>query len=246
VVDKASGARTFVFKTAGYDADQRPTRTVVTDYGDFLNGPTINDRKREIAALLGNLTQETSGMTGAERVNYGLYFNEELGLEGTALTWYTTNPANPEHAYLHEFWPPEANRGYHGRGPIQLSWNYNYGLFSAIYFGDKNVLLRNPERVVQDGVLAFATAIWFWMTPQSPKPSCHTVLLSDWAGLGTWTWGFGATIMVINGFHEQNKDESDPRIATRVAMYRKLAERNGADISGERLTTLGMVPLSDF
>lgn len=37
--------------------------------------------------------------------------------------------------------------------------------------------LNNPEIVASDPVIAFKTAIWFWMTPQSPKPSCHDVML---------------------------------------------------------------------
>ena len=32
--------------------------------------------------------------------------------------------------------------------------------------GDKNILLKNPEMVAQDGALAFKTGLWFWMTPQ--------------------------------------------------------------------------------
>ena len=51
-------------------------------------------------------------------------------------------------------------------GPIQLSWNYNYGYFSEEVLGDKDILLQNPDQVAQDGKTAFQTALWFWMTPQ--------------------------------------------------------------------------------
>lgn len=37
-------------------------------------------------------------------------------------------------------------------------------------------LLNQPDLVAQDAVLAFKTALWFWMTPQFPKPSCHDVM----------------------------------------------------------------------
>lgn len=37
-------------------------------------------------------------------------------------------------------------------------------------------LLNQPELVSSDPVVAFRTALWFWMTPQSPKPSCHDVM----------------------------------------------------------------------
>jgi hypothetical protein len=79
------------------------------------------------------------------------------------------------------------------------------------------------------------------MTPQLPKPSCHEVILSGWqpnanqAGKG-WKYGFGATIMVINGGFEQGGNQK-PR---RVNHYRDNAEKTGADISGEQITTDGM------
>jgi hypothetical protein len=32
----------------------------------------------------------------------------------------------------------------------------------------------------ENGVLAFKSAIWFWMMPQCPKPSCHQVMHDQW------------------------------------------------------------------
>jgi len=46
-----------------------------------------------------------------------------------------------------------------------LTWNYNYGPFSKVMFGDVTVLLDAPERVAEEGWLALAAAIWFYMTP---------------------------------------------------------------------------------
>ena len=37
-------------------------------------------------------------------------------------------------------------------------------------------LLAKPELVSTDPVVAWKTALWFWMTPQAPKPSCHAVM----------------------------------------------------------------------
>ena len=37
-------------------------------------------------------------------------------------------------------------------------------------------LLNDPDEVADDGYYAFASALWFWMTPQSPKPSCHDII----------------------------------------------------------------------
>lgn len=60
-----------------------------------------------------------------------------------------------------------------------MSWNYNYGQFSAgAFYGaltDKSILLNDPGKVASDGILAFESALWFYMTPQSPKPSMHDV-----------------------------------------------------------------------
>ena len=34
-------------------------------------------------------------------------------------------------------------------------------------------LLNNPDLVATDPVISFKTSLLFWMTTQSPKPSCH-------------------------------------------------------------------------
>jgi basic endochitinase B len=38
----------------------------------------------------------------------------------------------------------------------------------------------NYEQVSANPVVSFKTAIWFWMTAQSPKPSCHDVMTGQW------------------------------------------------------------------
>jgi len=256
VTNKATGLRTVVYEEPDFMADwnlDKPIWKETVDFGSFLGEGAENDRRREIAALLANMTQETSGGSGynpGERERMGLFWNEEIGHEGSTGGAY----ASP-----HAWWPPQPGRSYHGRGPIQLSYNYNYGLFSAIVFQDKMVLLENPELLVKPnppggdpvfghigGVLGFKAAIWFWMTPQSPKPSCHQVILSDWKptafqARAGWEPGLGATIMVINGGLEGGlSEDQDYRVGTRVRTYRLLAERTKADISGEKLDTKGM------
>jgi len=37
-------------------------------------------------------------------------------------------------------------------------------------------LLINPGRVSSEGNVAAAAGIWFYMTPQDPKPSMHDVV----------------------------------------------------------------------
>ncbi|MEO0065771.1 MAG: hypothetical protein RI983_1097 [Bacteroidota bacterium] len=45
---------------------------------------------------------------------------------------------------------PVQGKSSHGRGPIQLSWNYNYGMFSKQVLGNKDSLLNKPELLVLD------------------------------------------------------------------------------------------------
>jgi hypothetical protein len=221
----------------------KPIDTQVVDMGQFLNHSNDNDNKREIATMLAHMTQETSGGTGVQgRIEYALWFNEETGYIGNnAIGYVDAGSVN---------YPPTPDKSYHGRGPKQLSWNYNYGLFSDIFYLDKSVLLDNPELIVQDGALGYMTAIAFYMTPQNPKISMWQAIDSDYQLSSSaiskgYVKGFGLTIVVINGAYEANFAEwQDPegRVDTRIGAYRNICARNGANITGEKLDTAGMPP----
>ncbi len=93
---------------------------------------------------------------------------------------------------------------------MQLSYAYNYGLA-----GDELglPLLENPDTVARDGVISFETALWFWMRPQKPKPSCHEVMSGEWQpdekdSMLNRRPGFGMTINIINGGLECNAIDS--------------------------------------
>lgn len=79
-----------------------------------------------------------------------------------------------------EAWPPQEDAQYFGRGPFQLSYNFNYGQFSNVFvesrYDSKMYFLEHPEKVAQDGYTAFSSGLWFYMTPQNPKPSMHDVV----------------------------------------------------------------------
>jgi len=83
-----------------------------------------------------------------------------------------------------KFYPPSRGEQYYGRGPIQLSWNYNYGSFSKVLgesnYESKMYLLEHPDEAASSGYVAFQAGLWFWMTPQSPKPSMHDVITGFW------------------------------------------------------------------
>jgi len=225
----------------------------VVEYGDFLNSSNENDNRRELSALLAHLSKESGAYTWVDpngsyvpvdKYTWGLAFNEE--------TAYIGNTGDTYSAYDHLEYPPVKGHSYHGRGPIQLTWNYNYGFFSELIFGDKNVLLQNPERVSEEGELGIMSAIWFWMTPQAPKASCHDIMLNYFVPDATGSFSvyyncFGLTIVVVNGKYEADKYPSEwPQVATRIDFYKRYTSTLGANIDGEKLDTKGFPPWGEW
>lgn len=192
--------------------------TAAQAFPEFCNEGSLDVRKRELAAFFGNIGHETTGgwptaPGGAQA--WGLYFAQEVGCENGQCTGYCT--AIPEY-------PCAPGKTYHGRGPIQLSYNYNYGPVGEAIGVD---LLNNPDLVTADGATSFKTAVWFWMTPQSPKPSSHDVMTGRWRPTGQDTSvgrapGFGMTVNIINGGIECGK-ATPPQVEDRVAFYRRFA-----------------------
>lgn len=189
----------------------------------FCNEGNLDDRKREAAAFLANISHETTGGWAAAPDGpqaWGLYFTQEVGCEMGACTWYC-DPSNAQY-------PCAPGKTYHGRGPIQLSWNYNYG-----QAGDALALplLTDPDLVTSDGTVAFRTGVWFWVTSQPPKPSCHDVMTGLWTpsaqdmAQGRLP-GFGMTINIINGGIECNQPTS-AGVEDRVAFYQRYAQMLG-------------------
>ena len=166
-------------------------------FPDFLASTDTSTQKRELAAFLANIAQETSGGWDTAPGGYfvwGLVYIEELQPNG---------PLDYSD-YKSALYPPVKGKRYYGRGPKQISWNYNYGQFSEAWYGNKTQLLEHPERLSTDPLLSFASAIWFWMTPQYPKPSCHDVMTGNWTPTENDSKngrvpGFGCTLNIING-----------------------------------------------
>lgn len=221
-VDKTTGA-SVVFRTdADFNISPNMILTETVDYASFAGEGDLAARKRELMAFLANISQETTGgwpTAPGGPYAWGLYFREEVGFEGTNNIGYR-DESNTQY-------PPAPGKSYHGRGPIQLSYNYNYGQASEFIFGDKNVLLANPEKVIQDGVIAFETGIWFWMTQQYPKPSCHEVMIpGKWTPTAEQTAlnlkpGFGATVNIINGGVECGGSTENTKVLSRIGHYQR-------------------------
>ncbi|XP_002166968.3 uncharacterized protein LOC100197260 [Hydra vulgaris] len=98
---------------------------------------------------------------------------------------------------------------YFGRGAIQISYNFNYGLFSKwlldqgiMHNGAPINLLENPNLLMTkiDPPLSIMASLWFYMTPQPPKPAMHDIIIGDWVSPDHDYFGsvFGPTSLVIN------------------------------------------------
>ncbi len=191
------------------------------DFGKFCSEKDIATNKRELAAFFAHIAHETRhGMNG--QYNDGLMYTHEL---------------NTSAQYISDSddYPAEKGKLYYGRGPLQLSFNGNYGYASSFIFGDKNVLLKNPDLVCSDAVVAFKTAIYFWMTPITSKPSAHDVMVGNWKPNVDDTakgrvQGFGMTTVIVNGAVECNKGDSGPDAGSmndRIGYYQYFLKKLG-------------------
>ncbi|GAA4825329.1 glycoside hydrolase family 19 protein [Algivirga pacifica] len=224
-INKTTGEEKLIRTDSGFDDSWNAQKSIVTkevDYALFLNEGDTETITRELAAFLANISQETTGgwsTAPGGKYAWGLYFREEVDYANNdELIGYVE--AN------HPDYPPTAGKSYHGRGPIQLSWNYNYGQVSQFLYGDKSVLLDNPDLITEDAALAFQTAIWFWMTPQFPKPSCHDVMVGNWVptsyDLENKRFpGFGVTVNIINGGLECGSGTEKSKVLSRIGHYER-------------------------
>ncbi|KAJ0052020.1 hypothetical protein Pint_00753 [Pistacia integerrima] len=182
--DNACPARNFYT----YDIFLKATRC----FPQFGNTGSLTVRKREIAAFLAQISHETTGGWATAPDGpfaWGLCFKEEV------------SPQSDYCDSTNKEWPCHPGKSYKGRGPMQLSWNYNYGAAGKALGFDG---LKNPEIVANNSLIAFKTAIWFWMTEQKPKPSCHNVMVGKYRPTeadiaANRTAGYGLVTNIING-----------------------------------------------
>ena len=195
-----------------------------------------------LATMFAHFTQETGAHNpsgGVPQWRQGLHYIEELGCDSRDCG-YSENCAGGE--WTTKAWPcgkTEAGewQRYHGRGAKQLSYNYNYGPFSAAMFGDIRVLLDNPD-LVRDTWLNLASAIWFFATPQPPKPSMLGVIEGDWSPspgdkIRGLRLGFGLTTNIINGGIECGKGAETEQARNRADYFREFASYLGVRAEGE-------------
>ena len=219
--DKVTGKAKVVRQDDEWDeswAKAKPYSMVDIDYGKFCTEKDIATNKKELAAFFAHIAHETRhGENG--KYNDGLMFTHELN---TSLPYVAEN----------DTYPPVKGKNYYGRGPLQLSYNGNYGYASDCIFGNKNILLSNPDLVTTDAVVAFKTAIYFWMTPQTYKPSAHDVMVGNWKPNADdkakgRVPGFGMTINIVNGAVECNQGENVFSMNDRIGFYRYFLKKLG-------------------
>ena len=159
-------------------------------------GATI--QKQEAAAFLANVYHETGG----------LYYIVE---QNTANYSHYSDPNNTRY-------PSAPGKQYYGRGPVQISWNYNYGAAGEAL---GLPLLANPDLVAQDSSVAWKTGLWFWNTQTGAgSMTCHDAMAHS--------RGFGETIRTINGALECNRGGGGP-VQSRVEQYKRICGILGVD-----------------
>ena len=218
--DKRTGKATTIRQDGDWNeawAKAKGDSTYSVDYGGFCTEKDALTNKRELAAFFAQIAHETR-----QGIN-GTYTDGLMALheQNTSLVYTSDN----------DEYPSVKGQKYYGRGPMQLSYNGNYGYASDCIFGDKHILLDNPALVETDPVVAFKTAIYFWMTPETHKPSAHDVMIGKWqpntqdiaAGRKP---GFGMTIVIVNGELECNKGDN-ANMNDRIGFYQLFLQKLG-------------------
>lgn len=167
-------------------------------YPDFASAGGDAVAKREAAAFLANVSHETGGLVHIVEQNTDNYshycdMNQSFGC-------------------------PAGNDQYYGRGPMQLSWNYNYKAAGDALGID---LLNNPRLVQTDSTVAWKSALWYWNTQNGPGTmTAHAAMVNG--------AGFGETIRSINGSIECNGGNPG-QVQSRIDTYRNFTGALGVD-----------------
>ncbi|XP_062090075.1 endochitinase EP3-like [Humulus lupulus] len=168
----------------------------LNSYPPFGKSGSVDDSKREIAAFFAHVTHETGSLCFIEETDNQakVYCDEERAAE------YPCNPS----------------KRYYGRGPLQLTWNYNYGAA-----GKANGFngLEFPETVATDPLTSFKASLWYWMD------NVHSVL----------DQGFGETIRKINGDRECGGKEPE-KVQSRIQFYQNYCQRFNVDVGNPNLS----------
>ncbi|RHZ41653.1 hypothetical protein DYB26_013603 [Aphanomyces astaci] len=156
---------------------------IAAKYPEFANTGNVDVDRREVAAFLGQISLESGDLRYVEEINKSTMCQQSAE------------------------YPCAAGKQYFGRGPIQLSWNYNYKDFGKAVNLD---LVASPELVATDYDLVWWSALWYWNADKW-NGNIHKVV-----GL---PGGFAKTTFIINGglecgLNPPNRESEKSRIAS--------------------------------
>ncbi|MFD5029135.1 glycoside hydrolase family 19 protein [Streptomyces sp. NPDC058220] len=162
-------------------------------YPGFANTGSDTVKRQEAAAFLANVSHETGGLVHIVEQNTANY---------------------PHYCDASQSYGcPAGQAAYYGRGPIQLSWNFNYKAAGDALGID---LLRNPNLVQNDSAVAWKTALWYWNTQTGPGTMTpHNAMVNS--------RGFGETIRSINGSIECNGGNPG-QVQSRINSYQSFTQ----------------------
>lgn len=165
-------------------------------YPGFARTGDDTVKRREAAAFLANVSHETGGLVHIVEQN-------------TANYPHYCDASRP-------YGCPAGQAAYYGRGPIQLSWNFNYkAAGDALGIN----LLGDPYLVERDPAVAMKTALWYWNTQNGPGTmTAHAAMVNG--------AGFGETIRSINGALECNGG-NPAQVQSRIAKYQHFTQLLG-------------------
>jgi predicted chitinase len=170
----------------------------ISAFPGFATTGSATTQKQEAAAFLANVSHETGG----------LVYVTEIDKSGN---YCASEP----------YGCPAGTYAYYGRGPLQLSWNFNYKA-AGDYLGTD--LLDNPYLVEQDPAIAWKTGLWYWFTGTGAgSVTSHNAMVNG--------DGFGATIRAINGGLECNGNNT-AEMQDRVNLYQQYTSLLGVSPGG--------------
>ncbi|KAJ6419720.1 hypothetical protein OIU84_029774 [Salix udensis] len=174
-------------------------------FSDFGTSGDDTARRRELSAFLAQTSHETTGgWPSADDCPYawGYCFIRENNCQTQCSS---------------DQWPCPAGMQYYGRGPIQLTHNYNYGLAGQAIGVD---LINNPDLVAIDPVISFKKAIW----------AANRVP------------GYGVITNIINGGLECGSGAND-KVADRIGFYKRYCDLLGVSY-GDNLDCYNQRPFA--
>ncbi|MEV6212450.1 glycoside hydrolase family 19 protein [Kitasatospora sp. NPDC051914] len=179
-------------------------KAALAAYPAFANTGSDTVKKQEAAAFLANVSHETGGLVHVVEQN-------------TANYPHYCDTSQP-------YGCPAGQAAYYGRGPIQLSWNFNYKAAGDALGID---LLRNPNLVQTDSSVAWKTGLWYWNTQSGPGTMTpHNAMVNG--------AGFGETIRSINGSLECN-GRNPAQVQSRINSYQSFTQILGT-VPGSNLS----------